>query len=132
LDAEGVALAVFARDRRLSRVYLLGASRGDLRARVTEPFRRVAARLGVGIAGSGRYAADPQGYATLAERIAHTRADGVVIDGSAFSGGAAVIKASERLASRVMLTAVPSPPSRMATSQQSRAHPALWAPAPAR
>ena len=103
-DVEGVAHALLARDLRLSRVYLLAAIETDSRARITVPFRRAAARLHVGLAGSDRYGVDPKAYAALTERVARSRADGVVIDGSVGSGGGALIKALRaRLGPRVAI-----------------------------
>jgi ABC-type branched-subunit amino acid transport system substrate-binding protein/streptogramin lyase len=92
-DVEGVAHALHARRLKLSRVYLLEAGQVDPRARITGPFRRAALALGVGIAGSGSYEADPSSHAALAARVAAARPDGVVIDGSNFTGGAVLIKA---------------------------------------
>ncbi len=57
-DVEGVALALLAQRLRLARVYLLDPDDDDLRASSADPFRRAAARLGVGIAGSDDFGVD--------------------------------------------------------------------------
>jgi branched-chain amino acid transport system substrate-binding protein len=90
-DVAGAALAQFARDRGLSRVYLLEAEQADSRGAIADPFRRAAAKLGVGIAGSARYAV-ATGHAALAARVARARADGIVVDGSVYSGGALLMR----------------------------------------
>jgi ABC-type branched-subunit amino acid transport system substrate-binding protein/streptogramin lyase len=90
-DVVGAALAQFAHDRRLARVYLLEARQADARAALAAPFRRAARKLGVGIAGSARYAV-ATGHAALAARVSRARADAVVIDGSLYSGAGPLLR----------------------------------------
>ena len=52
----------------------------------TGPFRRQAARLGVNVAGSEAYDADAKDYRALADRVARSGADGVLIGGSVWLG----------------------------------------------
>ena len=86
-DLQGVALAMLAKQLGLRRVYLLhDAPDGIGNVVWTDPFRRAAARLGVGIAGDGapRRRTD---YAALADTVARSGADGVLIGTVARDGG---------------------------------------------
>jgi branched-chain amino acid transport system substrate-binding protein len=103
-DVEGVALALLAQRLRLGRVYLLSPrDEEDLRAQLADPFRRAAARLGVGIAGSDDFGIDAREYATLAGRVARARVDGVVIGGYDPAGGPLVKALRARLGSHVAI-----------------------------
>jgi ABC-type branched-subunit amino acid transport system substrate-binding protein/DNA-binding beta-propeller fold protein YncE len=90
-DLQGVALAVLAPRLGLESVYLLqdpffgGTS--------AEQFRRVASRLGVTVAGSQAYDARAESYDALADKVARSGAEGVVIDGSVYFGGDRLLKA---------------------------------------
>ena len=72
-------------------MYLLDAHQADARGAIAEPFRRAAARLGVGIVGSERYPVTAGSHAAIARRVARARADGVVVDGSPYSGAATLM-----------------------------------------
>jgi YVTN family beta-propeller protein len=106
-DKQGVADAMLARQLGLKRVYLAfsGFDAGDLL--LTDPFRRAAARLGVGVAGRARYdGRSGDGFRALADKIARSGADGVLIGGSADLGGAALLTALRaRLGSHVTIMA---------------------------
>jgi branched-chain amino acid transport system substrate-binding protein len=93
-DRQGVAHAMLARQLGLKRVYLAfsGFEAGDVSW--TGPFRRATARLGVGIAGEARYdGMSPDGFRALADKIARSGADGILIGGSPYLDGAVLLKA---------------------------------------
>ena len=93
-DVAGVAHALLARDLRALARLPARCDQTDSRARITVPFRRAAARLRTsGSPDRTGSTSSPKAYAALAERVARSRADGVVIDGSVGSGGGALIKA---------------------------------------
>jgi ABC-type branched-subunit amino acid transport system substrate-binding protein/streptogramin lyase len=102
-DVEGVGLALLAQRLRLGRVYLLDPEDGDLRGELGHPFRRAAARLGVGVAGSDDFGVDSDEYAAVARRVARARVDGVVIGGADWVGGALVKALRARLGPRVAI-----------------------------
>ena len=102
-DVEGVALALLAQRLRLARVYLLDPDDDDLRGLLGDPFRRAAARLGVGVAGSDGFGVDTDEYAAVADRVARARVDGVVIGGTDWMGGALVKALRARLGPRVAI-----------------------------
>ena len=102
-DVEGVGLALLAQRLRLERVYLLDPSDTDFRAELAVPFRRVAARLGVGVAGAEDFGTDEHAYAGLAARVARARANGVVIGGNDAAGGPLVKALRARLGPRVAI-----------------------------
>jgi branched-chain amino acid transport system substrate-binding protein len=79
-DLEGVALAVVARRLGLNRVYLLYDKGEAGWVSWTDPFRRTAARLGVGIAGPREYA-EVRAPRALASTVARSGADGVLLGG---------------------------------------------------
>jgi ABC-type branched-subunit amino acid transport system substrate-binding protein/predicted Ser/Thr protein kinase len=90
-DLQGVALAVLARRLGLKRVYLFhdpywgGILAGQ--------FRRAASRLGVTVAGSEAFDVRAKSYDVLADKVARSGAEGVLIDGGAFFGGDRLVKA---------------------------------------
>ena len=102
-DVEGVALALLAQRLRLARVYLLDPDEEDLRGQLGDPFRRAAARLGVGVAGSAKFGVDTDEYAAVADRVARARVDGVVIGGADWAGGALVKALRAKLGPRVAI-----------------------------
>ena len=104
-DVEAVALALLARRLRLGRVYLLDPREQDLRGLLAAAFGRAAGRLGVGIAGAEAFGVDAHGYAAVAGRVAHSRADGVVIGGGDPAGGPLVRALRARLGRRVAIMA---------------------------
>jgi branched-chain amino acid transport system substrate-binding protein len=78
-DLQGVALAQLARDLGLRSVYLVNDSPdgvGDVL--FTDGFERAAPELGVGVAGV-EGTGEAEDYAELAERVARSGADGVVL-----------------------------------------------------
>jgi branched-chain amino acid transport system substrate-binding protein len=90
-DHEYVALAVLAAQLGLDRVYLL-RSEADVGSDTYErTFRRAAARLGVGVAGSAKFA-DVR-FSALATRVGASGADGVLIQGDVNTGGDRMLKA---------------------------------------
>ena len=103
-DLQGVALAMLAGRLRLKRVYLLHEPffAGDVS--VTEPFRSVASRLGVGIEGSKAFDLDAKSYDALANDVARSGPDGVVIGGTVGFGTDRLLKALRaRLSPRTVI-----------------------------
>jgi branched-chain amino acid transport system substrate-binding protein len=104
-DLQGVALAMLARRLGLKRVYLLHEPffAGDVS--VTDPFRSVASRLGVGIEGSKAFDLDARSYDALADEVARSGAEGVVIGGTVGWGTDRLLKALRaRLPRTVIMT----------------------------
>jgi branched-chain amino acid transport system substrate-binding protein len=102
-DLQGAALAVVAKRLALERVYLLHDS-SFWKGLLTDPFRRAAARLGVGIAGSAAFDPRTKSYDVLADTIARSGADGVVVGGDPLYGGDRLVKALRaRLGARVTI-----------------------------
>jgi serine/threonine protein kinase/ABC-type branched-subunit amino acid transport system substrate-binding protein len=90
-DLQGVALAVLARRLGLKGVYLFHDSfGGGVRA---GQFRRAAARLGVTVAGSEAFNPRARSYDALADKVARSGAEGVLIDGEIYFGGDRLVKA---------------------------------------
>jgi branched-chain amino acid transport system substrate-binding protein len=92
-DLMGVAHAVLAKRLGLARVYLLDDGEGLFDVFLTDSFRRAARRLGVGIAGADSYDPAAKSYAALAEKIARSGAQGVVLGGNYWGGGIKLLKA---------------------------------------
>jgi ABC-type branched-subunit amino acid transport system substrate-binding protein/streptogramin lyase len=92
-DFEGVALAMLANQRGLQAVYLLHDPADAGNVSWTDPFRRAASRLGVGIAGDQAYDARAASYRALADRVARSGADGVLIGGNPYSGADKLLRA---------------------------------------
>ena len=102
-DLNGVALAELARDLDLRSVYLLNdAPDGIGDVLFTDGFERVAPDMGVSVAGV-EAAGDPAAYAELAERVARSGADGVLL--GTFLDVALLETLRERLGRRVVLMA---------------------------
>jgi branched-chain amino acid transport system substrate-binding protein len=102
-DQQGVALAMLARRLGLRRVYLLyDEPAGD--ASLTSPFRRVAGRLGVGIAGTRDYERIAD-FGALAGVVARSGADGVVIGGWLDDNGEPLRSLRARLGKRAAIMA---------------------------
>jgi ABC-type branched-subunit amino acid transport system substrate-binding protein/streptogramin lyase len=105
-DLEGSAHAMLAKQLGLGSVYLLYDPEIHGDAAWTNPFRRAASRLGVAVAGSAAYDPHATSYRALANRIARTRADGILVGGDLYSGGDRLLKAlRSRLGSRVTIMA---------------------------
>jgi branched-chain amino acid transport system substrate-binding protein len=103
-DLQGAALAVVAKRLALERVYLLYDRSSFWKGLLTDPFRRAAARLGVGIAGSAAFDPAAQSYQALADTIARSGADGVVVGGDPSYGGDRLVKTLRaRLGARVTI-----------------------------
>jgi ABC-type branched-subunit amino acid transport system substrate-binding protein len=91
-DQQGVAFAELAEQLGLRSVYLIYDPGVSGAAHWTEPFRRVASKLGVRVAGSESFDASAVSYRALAERVARARADGVLIGGQVAAGGDKLLK----------------------------------------
>jgi ABC-type branched-subunit amino acid transport system substrate-binding protein/DNA-binding beta-propeller fold protein YncE/predicted Ser/Thr protein kinase len=92
-DLQGAALAVLAKRLALERVYLLYDRSSFWKGLLTDPFRRASARLGVGIAGSAAFDPRTKSYRPLADTIARSGADGVLVGGDPLDGSDRLVKA---------------------------------------
>jgi branched-chain amino acid transport system substrate-binding protein len=92
-DLPGVAYAVLAKRLRLESVYLLSDDPSFWHGLLTGPFRRAATKLGVRIAGSATFDPRQKSYDSLANAIARSGAQGVVIGGNPSDGGDRLVKA---------------------------------------
>jgi len=88
-DVQAAADAVFAKQLGLASVYVLGDRDGRV---LTSGFTRGARKVGLRVAGSRQWPTS-SGYASLADRVAQSGADGVFLGGDPFSGGDKVIRA---------------------------------------
>lgn len=89
-DVQASANAVLARKLRVRRVYLLddGGSYGMTMASV---FERTARKIRLAVVGRDSWDEDTNRYASLAARIARTRADGVFVAGALRANGVALL-----------------------------------------
>jgi branched-chain amino acid transport system substrate-binding protein len=92
-DQQGVAEAELAEQLGLRSVYLLYDPADSGAATWTNPFQRVASRLGVRVAGSDPFDESAEDYRALADRVARAGADGVLIGGQVDLGGDKLLKA---------------------------------------
>jgi DNA-binding SARP family transcriptional activator/ABC-type branched-subunit amino acid transport system substrate-binding protein/DNA-binding beta-propeller fold protein YncE len=92
-DFEGVADAILAKRLGLTSAYLLDDGQGAEDVWITNSFRRTARRLDIRIAGAERYDPAAKSYDALAEKIARSGAQGVVIGGDVSQGGDRLLKA---------------------------------------
>ena len=92
-DFDGVADAILAKRLGLSSAYLLDDGQGLQDVWITNSFRRTARRLGIRIAGAERFDPAAKSYDALAEKIARSGAQGVVIGGDVTEGGDRLLKA---------------------------------------
>ena len=92
-DFEGVADAILAKRLGLSSAYLLDDGQGLQDVLITNSFRRTARRLDIRIAGAERFDPAAKSYDALAEKIARSGAQGVVIGGDVSQGGDRLLKA---------------------------------------
>jgi ABC-type branched-subunit amino acid transport system substrate-binding protein/streptogramin lyase len=100
------AQAILARQLRLKRVYVLDDGDALTSQLLSEPFRRAARRLGVGIAGVGRFDPRTADFAATADAVARTRPDGVVLGADPEHRGDRMLRAlRERLGPRVPILA---------------------------
>ena len=103
---EGTALAVLAKQLGLTRVYVLLEQGTFFEGQATEPFKRGAKALGVGLAGEFSFKTATANPAALADVVARTHADGVVIGANADPAGLPLVKALRaRLGPRIPLLA---------------------------
>ena len=103
---EGTALAVLAKQLGLTRVYVLLEQGTFFEGQATEPFKRGAKALGVGLAGESSFKTATANPAALADVVARSHADGVVIGANAYPAGLPLVKALRaRLGPRIPLLA---------------------------
>ena len=103
-DLQGAAHAVLAKRLGLERVYLLPERSSFWDGLLTDPFRRAARRLGVGIAGAASFDPEAKSFDALADTVARSGADGVVVGGDPQYGGDRLVKALRaRLGGRVTI-----------------------------
>jgi branched-chain amino acid transport system substrate-binding protein len=86
-DLQGVAHAVLAKQLRLESVYVLHDGSGYQKGTIADPFRRAAKKLGVTIAGAATFDGGAESYDLLADTIARSGAQGVLIGGDPYEGG---------------------------------------------
>jgi ABC-type branched-subunit amino acid transport system substrate-binding protein/outer membrane protein assembly factor BamB/predicted Ser/Thr protein kinase len=91
-DTLGTAQAVLAKQLHLRSVYILDDGSVFWRSLMIDPFRYAARRLGVPIAGRGRFEMDTPVDAGLLDDIERSGAEGVVLTGDPF-GSAGLLKA---------------------------------------
>ena len=91
-DLLGAAHAVLAEQLGLKRVYVIHDGSNFWRELHVRPFRRAAGNLGVGIAGSATFDPKARSYRRLAEEIARSRAQGIVIAADQYGGGHRLLK----------------------------------------
>ena len=90
-DVQGAAAVLMARRLDLTRLYVLDD--GDLYGiGVAKAVRRTAGKLGVAVAGSGRWDLRDPGYRGLARRVERSGADGVFLGGYSFNNGGALLR----------------------------------------
>jgi ABC-type branched-subunit amino acid transport system substrate-binding protein/streptogramin lyase len=105
-DLQAAAFAVFAKRRALDGVYLLDQRGSFFKDDLIDPFRRAAGKLGVPITGATTYDARSERFDELADAIARSGADGVVLGGDPYDGGDRLLKALRaRLGARVTIMA---------------------------
>ncbi|HET9739999.1 MAG TPA: protein kinase, partial [Solirubrobacteraceae bacterium] len=105
-DMHGAAHAVLAKRLGLRSVYLVHEDSEFWPFLLTRPFRYAAQRLGVRIAGTTAFDPDAKRYDALADGIARSGADGVVLGADPFQGGDRLLKALRaRLGTRVTIMA---------------------------
>jgi ABC-type branched-subunit amino acid transport system substrate-binding protein/DNA-binding beta-propeller fold protein YncE/predicted Ser/Thr protein kinase len=92
-DLQGVAHAVLAKQLGLKGVYLLDDGNPQWKILFVDSFRRAARRLGVPVAGSAALDPAAKSYDALADRVARSGAQGVLIGGTVFAGGDRLLKA---------------------------------------
>ncbi len=104
---EGTALAVLAKQLGLAHVYVLLEQGTIFNRLATEPFKRGAKALGVGLAGESAFKTASADDGALADLVARSHADGVVLGAAADPAGLPLVKALRaRLGPRVPLLAI--------------------------
>ena len=95
---------MLARQLGLRGVYVLDDGSGFWKGLVSDPFRSAADKLGVRVAGSASFDPKAKSYAALADRVARSGAQGVVLGADPYDGGDRVVKALRaRLGRRVTI-----------------------------
>jgi ABC-type branched-subunit amino acid transport system substrate-binding protein/streptogramin lyase len=90
-DIQGAAGVLMARRLGVTRLYVLDD--GDLYGvGLAATVRETAGKLGLAVAGSGRWDARDRRYGELARRIERSGADGVFLGGYSFNNGAALLR----------------------------------------
>jgi YVTN family beta-propeller protein len=102
-DVQTAALAKFAREQGLSRIYLLSDNNDSYATGMTALFRRAAGRLGLHVAGSSTWDPRARAYRKLANTVASTRPDGVYLSGAYANGGAVIQALRQRLGQAVAI-----------------------------
>jgi branched-chain amino acid transport system substrate-binding protein len=103
-DMHGAAHALLAEQLGLQSVYVIDDGSGFWKGLLSDPFRYAARRLGVRIAGSAAFDPGAKSYDALADRIARSGAQGVVLGGDPFAGADRLVKALRaRLGRRVTI-----------------------------
>jgi branched-chain amino acid transport system substrate-binding protein len=90
-DAQGAAAALYAKDEGARRVFVL-ADDEPYGFGVAEAFRLAAERIGVTVAGAGRWDPKSSDYGALAERIRRAGADTVYLGGYPFDRSPLLVK----------------------------------------
>jgi YVTN family beta-propeller protein len=104
---EGTALAVLAKQLGLAHVYVLLEQGTFFKGLATDPFKRAAKALGVGLAGESTFQTASADDAALADAVERSGADGVMIGASGEPAGVPLVKALRaRLGPRVTLMAI--------------------------
>ena len=105
-DMHGAAYARLAQQLGLRSVYVLDDGSDFWKGLLSKPFRYAAQRLGVPIAGSASYDPVARDYVRLADRVALSGAQGVVLGGDPFFGGDRLVRALRgRLGTRLKIMA---------------------------
>jgi ABC-type branched-subunit amino acid transport system substrate-binding protein/DNA-binding beta-propeller fold protein YncE/predicted Ser/Thr protein kinase len=102
-DLQGVAQAMLAKRLGLRQVFALYPS-PDWKTTHADPFVRAARTLGLVVAGSRPFDSEAKSYDALADRIARSGAQGVLLTGGLQDGGDRVLKALRtRLGTRIKI-----------------------------
>ena len=105
-DLQGVAQTLLAKQLGLRRVYVLAHREQGLDSAASKQFVRVARRLGIAIAGAADVDRMARSYDALADKVARSGADGVILNADQYAGGAELLKALRaRVGPRVALIA---------------------------
>ena len=105
-DLQGVAQTLLAKQLGLRRVYVLAHPEQGLDSAVSKQFVRVARRLGIAIAGAADVDRMARSYGALADKVARSGADGVILNADQYAGGAELLTALRaRVGPRVTLIA---------------------------
>jgi branched-chain amino acid transport system substrate-binding protein len=102
-DVQTAALAQFARERRLSRIYLLSDNNDSYATGMTGLFQLAATRLGLHVVGSSAWDPRANGHGKLVARVAATHPDGVYVSGVYANGGGLIGALRQTLGPRVTI-----------------------------